>query len=94
MDIINKNPVLKNRFEKGGTRKEREERGQGRFDFENPPKETTTPKTVPSHQVLGGGKGKGSMLDKFRTSTGHDPHSTDRGTSRRTGTEKGSEAKK
>jgi len=94
LDIINKNPVLKNRFEKGGTRREREGRGQGRFDFENPPKETTTPKTVPSHQVRGGGKGKGSMLDKFRTSTGRDPHSTDRGTSRRTRTEKGSEAKK
>ena len=62
LDIINKNPVLKNRFEKGGTRREREERGQGRFDF--------------------------------RTSTGRDPHSTDRGTSRRTRTEKGSEAKK
>jgi hypothetical protein len=31
MDIINKNPALKNRFEKGGTRKEREVRGQGRL---------------------------------------------------------------
>jgi len=90
LDIINKNPALKNRFEKGGTRKEREERGQGRFDFENPPKETTTPKTVPSHQVHGGGKGKGSMLDRFRTSTSHDPHSA----GRRTKTKKGSEATK
>jgi hypothetical protein len=31
MDIINKHPSLKNRFEKGGTRREREARGQGRL---------------------------------------------------------------
>ena len=83
MDIINKNPALKNRFEKGGTPKEREARGQGRLFPDEPTKK------VPSHLKLGDGKGKGSPSDRFRTSIPLNRSSTERAR-----TKTGSEAKK
>ena len=88
MDIIKKNPQLKHREKMGGTRKEREARGQGRLDFDPPTKPDEPTKKVPSHLKLG--DGKGSPSDRFRTSIPLNRSSTDR----RTRTRKGSEATK